>query len=57
MKLDRSLSDTTLARSEDKCPGCGKMLSDWPEQGHLQAGVRYCCQGCAEGSGCTCAEQ
>jgi len=44
------------ARSEQKCPGCGRILDEWPEEGYIQAGVRYCCQGCAEGAECTCSE-
>ena len=47
---------TVNTRSEQKCPGCGRALPEWPEEGFLQAGVRYCCQGCAEGAECTCAE-
>ena len=49
--------DGMESRSEDKCPGCGRALSEWPEEGFVQpSGIRYCCEGCAEGSGCTCAE-
>jgi hypothetical protein len=43
------------ARSEEKCPNCGKTLTAWPEQSYVQDGVSYCCRGCAEGTGCTCA--
>jgi len=52
--IEASQPPTEGARSEEKCPACGKMLAEWPEQGYVQAGVRYCCRGCAEGTGCTC---
>jgi len=30
--------------------------ADWPDKGHEREGFRFCCQGCAENSGCTCEE-
>jgi len=27
----------------------------WPGEGYTHEGETYCCQGCAEGTGCTCA--
>ena len=28
--------------------------NQWPGEGYTHEGETYCCQGCAEGSGCTC---
>jgi hypothetical protein len=28
--------------------------NDWPGEGYTHEGQSYCCQGCAEGTGCTC---
>jgi hypothetical protein len=28
--------------------------NDWPGEGYTHEGESYCCQGCAEGTGCTC---
>jgi hypothetical protein len=39
------------------CPGCGMPREDWPKvagAGYAKDGVVYCCEGCADGSGCTC---
>src|SRR6185436_18116389 len=36
------------------CPGCGMIKNDWPGEGYTHEGETYCCQGCAEGTGCTC---
>lgn len=44
-------------KSEEACPGCGMARADWPETGYTYDERRYCCQGCAEGTGCTCAEE
>jgi len=44
------------SKSQQACPGCGKARADWPEEGYRYGGRSYCCQGCAEGAGCTCAE-
>jgi hypothetical protein len=37
------------------CPGCGMIKNEWPGEGYTHEGQTYCCQGCAEGTGCTCA--
>jgi len=29
--------------------------NDWPGEGYTHENQSYCCQGCAEGTGCTCA--
>jgi hypothetical protein len=28
--------------------------NEWPGEGYTHDGETYCCQGCAEGAGCTC---
>ncbi|HMJ66792.1 MAG TPA: hypothetical protein VK615_15735 [Candidatus Binatia bacterium] len=28
--------------------------NEWPGEGYTFQGQSYCCQGCAEGTGCTC---
>ena len=40
--------------SKPACPGCGMIKNDWPGEGYTHEGETYCCQGCAEGSGCMC---
>jgi len=30
--------------------------NEWPGEGYTFQGQSYCCQGCAEGTGCTCVE-
>ena len=37
-----------------KCPHCGMLKTTWPGEGYSHDGEIYCCQGCAEGTGCTC---
>ena len=36
------------------CPGCGMVKNSWPGEGYTHENQTYCCQGCAEGTGCTC---
>jgi hypothetical protein len=36
------------------CPGCGMLKNAWPGEGYTHEGESFCCQGCAEGTGCTC---
>src|ERR1700704_5314686 len=36
------------------CPGCRMKKNEWPGEGYTHEGEGYCCQGCAEGTGCTC---
>ena len=36
------------------CPSCGMVKNDWPGEGYTFEGQSYCCQGCAEGTGCVC---
>ena len=36
------------------CPGCGMIKNEWPGEGYTHEAQTYCCQGCAEKTGCTC---
>src|SRR5438874_771525 len=36
------------------CPGCRMKENEWPGEGYTYEGQTDCCQGCAEGTGCTC---
>ena len=36
------------------CPRCGMIKNDWPGEGYTHEGEIYCCQGCAENTGCVC---
>ncbi len=51
------MKDQGLAQSATPlpaCPGCGMLKNDWPGEGYTHENQTYCCQGCAEGTGCTC---
>jgi hypothetical protein len=37
-----------------KCPTCGMNLSAKTASGFTRDGETFCCQGCADGTGCTC---
>lgn len=44
--------------NNDNCPGCGMSRDHWKGNrgnGFNREGRNYCCEGCAAGSGCTCA--
>ena len=46
------------APTAETCPNCGMAKEDWrgnSGQGYSVGGILYCCEGCAKGSGCTCA--
>jgi hypothetical protein len=46
-----------IEMGEQTCAACGMARSEWKGnsgQGYTKEGQTYCCQGCAEGSGCTC---
>jgi len=32
------------------------LKNEWPGEGYTHDGETYCCQGCAEGTGCTCVQ-
>jgi hypothetical protein len=36
------------------CPGCKMPKNEWVGDGYSHVGQIYCCQGCAEGTGCFC---
>jgi hypothetical protein len=36
------------------CPGCTMVKNEWPGEGYTHDGETYCCQSCAEGTGCIC---
>lgn len=42
------------ARVSLACPVCGMDLKKSPNGGFAKYGETYCCQGCADGTGCTC---
>jgi hypothetical protein len=42
-------------KDTESCPNCGMASKDWPEGGYRLERQTYCCQGCAEQTGCTCA--
>jgi hypothetical protein len=45
----------TKARVNLRCPECGMDLRKSPNGGVAVYGDTFCCGGCAEGTGCTCA--
>ena len=45
--------DQTLKESAT-CDNCGTPKNDWFEGGYQLGSKQYCCQGCAEQTGCTC---
>jgi hypothetical protein len=45
---------TELAARPPACPGCAMIKNQWPGEGYSHEGQSYCCQGCAEGTGCIC---
>jgi hypothetical protein len=47
---DSSVSPTPVPA----CPGCRMVKNEWPGEGYTHEGETYCCQGCAEGTGCMC---
>jgi hypothetical protein len=47
-------SSTDTSTPPPACPGCAMTKNEWPGEGYTHEGETYCCQGCAEGTGCTC---
>lgn len=41
---------------QTSCPACGMKKDTWQSKGVTKNGKTYCCQGCADGTGCTCEE-
>jgi hypothetical protein len=52
--MDSGLRQNTKARVNVACPNCGMNLQKAPNAGFAKYGDTYCCQGCADGTGCTC---
>lgn len=50
----RMNAKTNSAAPQPACPGCGMLKNQWPGEGYTHEGQTWCCQGCAEGTGCTC---
>jgi hypothetical protein len=49
--------NTQSAKPETiSCSNCGMAEADWPDEGYSVGSRKYCCQGCAEDTGCTCGE-
>lgn len=53
-KTQTTQSPPEAAAPSPTCPGCGMIKNEWPGEGYTHEGESYCCQGCAEGTGCTC---
>src|SRR4030095_7667653 len=47
-------SSTDTSTPLPACPGCAMIKNEWPGEGYTHEGETYCCQGCAERTGCTC---
>jgi hypothetical protein len=54
MEKTRSRRFRKSAGPKPVCPGCRMVKNDWPGEGYTHDGQTYCCQGCAEGTGCIC---
>ena len=44
------------AYTDLSCPGCGMRLDSRKTDGFVSGNETYCCEGCAEGTGCTCSD-
>lgn len=42
------------SRVDLRCPTCGMDLANPATRGYTRDGDTYCCQGCADGTSCTC---
>jgi hypothetical protein len=49
-----SFDPTILTR--ESCPGCNLARSEWPLEGCTRGNLQYCCEDCAEGRKCSCAD-
>jgi hypothetical protein len=50
-------AETGFAGESQTCPNCQMSREEWQGnagQGYEYQGQTYCCQGCGEGTGCTC---
>lgn len=57
MELEEAHQEETERGEEQTCARCGMEKQDWSEpEGFELEGITYCCQGCADDTGCTCLE-
>jgi hypothetical protein len=57
MELEEANHEEAERGEEQTCVRCGMENQDWSEpEGYELEGTTYCCQGCADDSGCTCQE-
>jgi hypothetical protein len=54
-KKQRKNAQKTKTTPLPACPACGMIKNQWPGEGYTHEGETYCCQGCAERTGCRCA--
>jgi hypothetical protein len=54
MDPDPVISSNTKARVSLACPSCGMSLKKAPQGGVIRGTETFCCDGCANGTGCTC---
>ena|SRR5258708_2950909 len=52
--LNITRESTDMSTPLPACPGCAMIKNRWPGEGYTHEGETYCCQSCAEGTGCTC---
>jgi hypothetical protein len=52
--MDPIIRTNTKARVNLACPQCGMDLKKAPHGGFAKYGETFCCNGCADGTGCTC---
>jgi hypothetical protein len=53
-KPDSSADRRSL--SKERCSGCNLERSEWPLEGCTRGGLQYCCEDCADGRNCSCAD-
>ena len=51
---NRRLGVLVRSMEIEACPNCGVPRSEWPEAGFTKEEELYCCEGCADTTGCTC---
>jgi hypothetical protein len=54
MKPIAASMSADVSTPQPACPGCAMIKNKWPGEGYSHEGETYCCQGCAEDTGCTC---
>ena len=56
-RTDEQTDTGTIYAGSQTCSNCGMAKEEWQGnggEGYQYQGQTYCCQGCAEGGGCTC---